>query len=136
MKIEGGCLCGKVRYSAEAEAVLVAVCHCRNCQRASGTAFSVAVAIPKQTLAVQGALKTFNDRADSGRTVYRRFCPECGSSVIDEAEARPDVVGIAVGTLDDPSWIKPTIEVFCDRAHPWVTLGGERRRFSRGMGGG
>ena len=54
MKIEGGCLCGKVRYSADAEPTFVAVCHCKNCQKGTGTAFSVVVALPTVALTVRG----------------------------------------------------------------------------------
>ena len=101
MKIEGGCLCGKVRYSADAEPAFVGLCHCKNCQKGTGTAFSLVVALPKPTLNVQGTLKTFTGRGDSGKATYRRFCPECGSALIDEAEVMPDVVMILAGTLDD-----------------------------------
>jgi hypothetical protein len=131
MKIEGGCLCGKVRYSAEAEPAFVGVCHCKNCQKVSGTAFATVVAVPKTALRLQGTLKSYADRGDSGKTLSRLFCPECGSSVIDEAEAMPGVSMILVGTLDDPSWVKPGMEIFCDSAQPWVSLGGERQRFPR-----
>jgi hypothetical protein len=131
MKIEGGCLCGKVRYSGEAEPAFVGVCHCRNCQKASGTAFSVAVAVPTPALSIQGTLKTFEDRGHSGKRLYRRFCPECGSSVTDEAEAMPNVTMILAGTLDDSSWVKPTIEIYRDSAQPWVQLSGDRPRFPK-----
>src|SRR5262245_10025872 len=57
MKIEGGCLCGKVRYSADAEPAFVGVCHCKNCQKGTGTAFSVVVGVPKPALSVQGTLQ-------------------------------------------------------------------------------
>jgi hypothetical protein len=56
MKIEGGCLCGKVRYSSDSEPAFVGVCHCKNCQKQSGTAFNVVVAVPKPALSLQGAL--------------------------------------------------------------------------------
>ena len=131
MKIEGGCLCGKVRYSADAEPVFVGVCHCKNCQKQAGTAFSIVVAIPKPALSMQGALKTFNDRGDSGKALYRRFCPDCGSSVIDEAEAMPNMAMIMAGTLDDASWVKPAMEIYLDSAQPWVNLGGDRPRFPK-----
>jgi hypothetical protein len=131
MKIEGGCLCGKVRYSADAEPAFVGVCHCKNCQKGTGTAFAAVVALPKPALNVQGALKTFNDRGDSGKILFRRFCPECGSSVMDEAEAMPNVVMILTGTLDDPSWVKPQMQIYCDSAQPWVKLEGEMQRFPK-----
>ena len=131
MKIEGGCLCAKVRYSADAEPTFVGVCHCKNCQKGTGTAFAVVVALPKPALTVRGTLKTFNDRGDSGKALYRRFCPDCGSSVIDEAEAMPNIAMIMAGTLDDASWVKPAMEIYLDSAQPWVNLGGERPRFPK-----
>ena len=131
MKIEGGCLCGKVRYSADTEPAFVGVCHCKNCQKATGTAFSLVVGLPKPALNVQGAVKTFTGRGDSGKETYRRFCPECGTGLIDEAEIMPDITMIHAGTLDDPNWVKPAMEIFCDSAQPWVNLGGERQRFPK-----
>src|SRR5882724_2171463 len=131
MKIEGGCLCGKVRYSADSDPAFVGLCHCKNCQKGTGTAFSLVVALPKPTLNIQGTLKTFTGRGDSGKATYRRFCPECGSALIDEAEIMPDVAMILAGTLDDASWIKPAMEIYCDSAQPWVSLGGERQRFPK-----
>src|SRR5271157_6328787 len=67
MKIEGGCLCGKVRYSADAEPVFVGMCHCSSCQKGSGSAFNIVVALPKPAVSVQGLLATFEGRGDSGK---------------------------------------------------------------------
>ena len=131
MKIEGGCLCGKVRYSADAEPAFVGVCHCKNCQKQAGTAFSIVLAIPNAALSMQGTLKTFSDRGDSGKAVDRRFCPECGSPILSEAEALPGLAILKAGTLDDASWLKPGMEIYCDSAQPWVELSGERRRFPK-----
>ena len=94
MKIEGGCLCGKVRYSADVEPTFVGVCHCKNCQKGTGSAFSVVVALPTPALTVQGTLQTFTGRGDSGKATYRRFCPACGSALIDEAELMPNITMI------------------------------------------
>jgi hypothetical protein len=131
MKLEGGCLCGKVRYSADAEPAFVGVCHCKNCQKGTGTAFAIVVALPTPALNVQGTLQTFTGRGDSGKATYRRFCPECGSTLIDEAEVMPNVTMIMAGTLDDASWVKPGIEIFCDSAQQWVELGGDKQRFPK-----
>ena len=84
MKIEGGCLCGKVRYSADAEPAFVGVCHCKNCQKGTGTAFSLVVGLPKPALSVQGTLKTFTGRGDSGKemkTILKRLQNELETSV-------------------------------------------------------
>ncbi len=129
--ITGGCLCGKVRYSAGAEPVFTGVCHCRNCQKESGSAFAVVMGIPQTALSVQGELKTYQDKGDSGKVMRRGFCPECGSTVLDVADAMPEIAMVQVGTLDDPSWVKPAMQIYCDSAQPWVRLGGEMQSFPK-----
>ncbi len=84
MKIEGGCLCGAVRYSGEAEPVFAGVCHCRDCQKFTGSAFGAMVVVPKEALTIDGALKTFTSLGGSGKPILRHFCPECGSSIAEE----------------------------------------------------
>jgi hypothetical protein len=107
----GGCLCGRVRYSAEAEPLLTLICHCTHCQKQSGAAFSVNVVVPRAALSIEGEPKTFEDRGASGRPVHRRFCPDCGSPVVSELDARPGVAFIKAGTLDDTGWLRPTAEI-------------------------
>ena len=122
MKIEGGCLCAKVRYSGEAEPIFVGVCHCSTCQKASGTAFNTVVAVPKAAISTNGSVQTYEGRGDRGKATYRRFCPECGSPVAIEAELMPDTVMIPVGTLDDKSRVTPAMQIYCDSAQAWALL--------------
>jgi hypothetical protein len=131
MKLDGGCLCGKVRYAAEAEPIFVGVCHCTNCQKGSGTAFNAVVAVPKPALSLTGTLSTYEGRGDTGNAIYKRFCPECGSPVAEEAAIMADVVMIPVGTLDDPSAVQPTMQIYCDSAQPWALLEGGIQRFPK-----
>lgn len=133
-KMAGGCLCGKIRYSTEAEPVFTAICHCRNCQKQVGTAFSVIVGVPKPALSLTGELKSFADKGESGQAVYRNFCPDCGSPVTTAVDAMPDLIFIKAGTLDDTSKLKPTMEIFCSSAQPWVAQGNETQKFSRAPG--
>src|SRR6202007_3444983 len=121
---ECGCLCGKVRHSADAEPAFVGVCHCKNCQKGTGTGFAIVVALPTPALNVQSTLQTFAGRGDSGKATYRRFCPECGSALIDEAEIMPNVTMIMAGTLDEAGGEKAGREMFCDLADPGVRAGG------------
>ena len=102
-EIKGGCLCGAVRYTARLEPARVGVCHCRDCQKFTGSAFGFLVGLPRATFEIEGVLKTFTKPADSGRPIVRRFCPECGSSIVEEPGSRPDLVIINGGTLDDPT---------------------------------
>jgi len=103
------------------------VCHCRDCQKFTGSAFGFLVGLPRSAFEIEGVLKTFTKPADSGRPIVRRFCPECGSSIVEEPGSRPDLVIINGGTLDDPTSVRPAIEIYCDRELPWVRLGGMQR---------
>src|ERR1700733_10353769 len=93
-EMTGGCLCGQVRYSSNADPAFVGVCHCKHCQKQTGTAFSVLVGIPKSALTVQGQLKTFHDTGDSGQPVDRNFCQECGSPIFTDVTVMPGVAFI------------------------------------------
>src|SRR4051794_24574074 len=132
-KIDGQCLCGAVTYSCNADPVFTAVCHCRDCQRQTGTAFSVVVGVPKEAFDLQGELGTHvTVGEDHGREVQRRFCPTCGSPVLTESGGLPDLVMIKAGTLDDPSWLEPQLEVWGGSAQPWVPKAEGRPRLERG----
>lgn len=136
MKIEGGCLCGKVRYSGEAEPIFVGVCHCATCQKSSGTAFNTVVAVPKPAVTVTGTVNTFQGKGDTGNATYKRFCPNCGSPVQIEAAVMADVVMIPVGTLDDASAVKPAMQIYCDSAQSWALLEGGIQSFAKMPGPG
>lgn len=122
MILTGGCLCGQVRYSLTGDPAFVGICHCTNCQKQSGAAFSVNVGVPADALRLEGALKTFVDHGDSGRQVLRRFCPECGSPVITEAAAYSGIKIVKAGTLDEPGRVKPGRQIFCASKHPWMPV--------------
>ena len=68
---------------------------------------------------------------DSGRKKYSKFCPRCGTAVVIEAEGFPGMALIMGGTLDDPSWLKPTMALFCDSAQPWLAINHEMTNFPR-----
>lgn len=135
MGFSGGCLCGKVRYSSTADPVMTAICHCKNCQKQAGTAFSVIVAVPRAALNVSGSLKDFVDTGDSGLPVHRNFCPECGSPLTTLVDAIPDLVFVKAGTLDDTSKLVPTLEIFCSSAQGWTQqAAAQRQQFAKGPG--
>ena len=131
-KIVGGCLCGAVRYSSEAEPVMTGVCHCKHCQRQTGTSFSVLVAVPKGTLRIEGTpLAAFNDTGESGQSVVRKFCPQCGSPIVSEVAVTPTLDWVKAGTLDDASWLQPQVNMWCDSAQPWVLMKDGVPQFAR-----
>lgn len=123
-KHEGGCLCGGVRYAFEAEPLLTAVCHCRNCQKQSGSAFSLIVALPAEALRLSGeTLAVYQDVGqDSGQPVQRYFCRACGSPIKSEGALAPGLVFVKAGTLDDTTWLAPSMAMWCDSSQPWLHL--------------
>jgi len=121
-KIEGGCLCGSVRYDCPAEPLMTVVCHCSHCQKQTGTSFSIIVAVPRDALKLSGQTKSFHDTGSSGKPVMRHFCPDCGSPIFSEVSALPDRLFIKAGTLDDTSWLKPSAHLYCDSAQSWVEI--------------
>jgi hypothetical protein len=130
-EIKGGCLCGAVRYSASGDPAFVGICHCTDCQKFTGASFATVIGVPKPALSVQGEMASYGKTGDSGKTITRRFCPKCGSSLMDEADALPNIVMLGAGTLDDAGWVKPGMQIYCDSAQPWVSLAGEMQRFGK-----
>ena len=128
---EGRCLCGQVHYNFHRSPLLVAICHCRHCQRQSGSAFSIVAAVPKADFTLHGETKIFNDVSDSGRTVGRHFCGDCGSPILSTIEPMPDMVLIKAGTLDNVASLRPTLEVFCESALPHLPPMQDTERFAR-----
>jgi hypothetical protein len=121
-----------VRYTIAGEAMRSGVCHCSNCKRYTGSAFEPFMIFPATSVKIKGDLRSFGTIADSGNTVYRRFCPCCGSGVVNQGDGAPELIIVLVGTLDDPSSFIPTVEIFCDTAWPWAQRVSGRKRF-RGM---
>ena len=111
-----------MRYSIDAEPIFQVACHCANCQKESGSAFSVNLGFPAQAVSIRGRLKTYLDQGDSGRPVLRRFCPNCGSSMLSEIQLDPGVAIIKAGTLDDRSIVRPQRHIFCDSRQGWFGL--------------
>lgn len=130
-QMNGGCLCGAIRYSTTAEPSISAVCHCRDRQKFTGSAFGTLIGIPRQALTITGTMKTYTSPGGSGKPILRHFCPECGSSVAEEPATLPDLVLINVGTLDEPKSVNLALEIFCDDALPWVHMTNNPTRFPK-----
>lgn len=118
-KLTGGCRCGALRYECAAEPVVSLICHCRDCQRASGAGAVPLIAVPKDALKMTGEARYFETVSDSGHRVHRGFCPTCGSRVCAATELAPDLITVLAGSLDDPSMFAPGMHVYTERAHAW-----------------
>jgi hypothetical protein len=127
----GSCLCGGTTYTITGDQNTVGICHCTHCQKQSGSAFSIVVLTPAANVTLKGKLTRYADTGESGLPIYRSFCPTCGSAVITEADAMPATTIIKAGTLDDTSWLIPTLQIFCDQKQAWLPLAEGTTNFPR-----
>jgi len=123
-----------VRYELKADPMVTAVCHCTHCQRQSGGVFSTNLGVPEAAYVQTGETKVFTDTGDSGKAVWRFFCPNCGSPILSKVEAMPGIVMVKAGTLDDLSGLTPGIEVYTDHAAAWVSPIAGAARFPQAAG--
>jgi hypothetical protein len=135
MSLTGGCLCGAIRYSCDADPIAGYLCHCRDCQRASGGPFAACVLVPADALhIVQGTPRRYERRSDAGNPVIREHCGDCGTPLFSSSRVRPDWRVIRLGSLDDPGTVEPRLHIWVDSAQPWALPDDGQPRFSMGSG--
>lgn len=118
---KGHCLCGAVHYRLVGEPVATRICWCRDCQfiSANGTVNAI---VPTAAIEITGDLAEFSNTVDSGNQLRRRFCPQCGTQLFANSSARPHYTALRVGTLDDPSSLRPTINIWVSSAPAWSCM--------------
>ena len=115
------CSCGELHITLEDDPAITLACNCTNCQRRTGSAFGVVAYYPAESVVSQsGTGQRFVGHTDSDRTIDRRFCPKCGSTVHWEAELFPGMVGVAVGCFTDPAFPVPTMAAWHKSKLDWV----------------
>ena len=122
-QLEGGCSCGAVRYRLGSAPLFVHCCHCRDCQKQTGTAFVLNALIETDRVAqLSGEVTGYGMPTDSGRphTIFR--CTVCATAVWSEYGGVNKLRFIRVGTLDDPSALPPDVHIYTRSKLPWVAL--------------
>ena len=134
-QLEGHCLCGNVTYQGSGEPIATALCHCEDCQRQTGSTFSIVVLVDRSQLNIEGdTLATFKTvGTEGGAERERKFCSNCGSPIVTFLADKPDLAIIKAGTLNDRSWLSPQLEVWCDSGQTWMDTSAERGRFPTGL---
>jgi hypothetical protein len=127
--ITGQCMCGAVRYQAATPPIVTRVCWCRLCQYLGAGSGTVNVCFAKDAFTVTGELKDFASVADSGNRMHRRFCPQCGTPMFSEAEARPHLIFVRAGSLDDPEIARPAMAIWTSAAPTWGCIDDRLPRF-------
>jgi len=118
--VEGGCQCGAVRYRLKAAPLGVYACHCKDCQRFSGTTHTLTMMMNAGDVELlQGTLVAFDKAADSGRVVRMQGCIACGTKVWNEPLSSTGMLNVKPGTLDDMSWARPVGHIWTDSAVAW-----------------
>jgi hypothetical protein len=122
MTITGGCLCGEIRWESSAPPIVTRVCWCRECQYLGAGSGTVNACFRTATFVVIGKTNDYSSVADSGNKMHRRFCAKCGTPLFSEAEARPHLVFVRVGSFDHPNLVDPAITVWTSSAPRWACI--------------
>jgi hypothetical protein len=122
VEITGGCLCKAVRYRATAAPIVTRMCWCRVCQYLGAGSATVNVCFRTETFTIEGTPLDYRSIADSGNVMHRRFCGNCGTSLFSEAEARPHLIFVRAGTLDDPEIAAPSMAIWTSQAPAWACI--------------
>jgi len=121
--IEGGCLCGKIRFKVSTEPLGARFCWCRDCQRIASGSATVNALFNEIDVEYTGEMTKLKLVAESNNTVERGFCPECGAQMYSRTVTGPDVpMRIRLGTLDDPEIVEPSAIIWGDSAPSWAPL--------------
>ena len=131
MTVTGRCLCGAVRWQSAEAPITTRVCWCRDCQYLGAGSGTVGACFRTATFTVAGTTSDYSSVADSGNRMHRRFCPRCGTPLFSEAEARPHLIFVRVGTFDDPELGKPATSIWTSSAPTWACIDAAAPRVER-----
>jgi hypothetical protein len=122
MDATGACQCGGVRYTLKGEPLMTYACHCHDCQRRTGSAFSEGILVLADQIEVKGRLSIWQRKSDAGAEKTRHSCASCGNIIYGTADNMEGLCLLQAGTLDDTSAVQPEIHIWMQSAQPWVTL--------------
>ncbi|MBE0705362.1 MAG: GFA family protein [Afipia sp.] len=121
LPLMGGCQCARVRYRILAMPVVFYLCHCKECQRHTSSAFGESLRVRSADLEIDGDLKTVRRIAESGASREGRFCPECGVRIV-HGSVGSELVNVKAGTLDDTSWLFPAGHIWVRSKQPFFKI--------------
>jgi hypothetical protein len=117
------CSCGQLYLTIEGEPSRISMCHCLACQRRTGAVISNQARFRReQVVFAAGTATTWMRTAESGNVLTFHFCPTCGSTLYWEGDGFPGYVAVAIGSFADPTFPAPTVGVWEESRHPWVSL--------------
>jgi hypothetical protein len=117
-KISGSCLCGALRFETDAVPLFQGFCQCTDCRKV-GSGHYAAIGLPRDAVKISGKSTKFGKQGESGKTIYRNFCPTCGGMVFDLMDVMPEVIIVNGALLDDASLFKPESVIYTRSAVAW-----------------
>ncbi|HBY84981.1 MAG TPA: hypothetical protein DEO86_03820 [Colwellia sp.] len=120
--IKGACQCGQVTYQLLAAPLMVAACHCRECQKLSTSAFSITAVVNATDVVFSGEMSDWSRVADNGNTNGAKFCPCCGNRIYHFNPNFPDKIKLKPSTLEDTRVIQPTMHIWTSEKQAWFKL--------------
>src|SRR5690242_18785382 len=120
--ITGACLCKSVAYRANSKPITTRTCWCRLCQAIGAGSATVNACFRVEDVEITGELADYECVADSGSHMHRRFCPRCGVHLFSQAEPRPHLIFIRVGSMDDPEAVRPEMTIWTSEAPSWACI--------------
>ena len=120
--IKGACQCGQVTYQVLAAPLMIAACHCRQCQKLSTSAFSITAVVNTADIVFSGELHEWSRLADNGNTNVAKFCPDCGNRIFHFNPDDPSNIKLKPSTLEDTQVIKPNMHIWTSEKQAWFTL--------------
>ena len=116
------CICGQLMAKVAVDPIRVSVCHCRACQRRTGSVFGVQARFRREDVEITGRGEDYVRVGDSGGKITFTFCSSCGGTVYYVIEGREESIVIPVGAFADSTIPAPTFSVYEERMHPWVVI--------------
>lgn len=120
--LTGSCQCGAITYSLNADPLFTYACHCTDCQKRTGSAFSMGLVIVTDSLELEGALTAWTRTSDQGNTNTRYSCASCGNIIYGIGQSNPELAKLQAGTLDDTRTVAPEVHMWTRNKQTWLTL--------------
>ena len=117
--LEGGCLCGAIRYRLNPPLLFVSQCCCKDCQKATGTGHTTIIGVHRDQLSLRGEPATYTNTGDTGGEVTRHFCGECGGRLYTSGDAPGEHIMVQAGSLDDPNAVTPQNVIYVKDRLDW-----------------
>ena len=129
--IDGSCQCGNITYQLLEPPLLVAACHCKECQKLSTSAFSITAVVKTEAVKFSGELKQWERLADSGNKNYAKFCPTCGNRIYHFDPDISETIKLKPANLSDTTILKPSMHIWISEKQEWFQIPDDVKQFDK-----